>query len=397
MVRKLLRLNFMGKIFGKILNTRLVTHLERTGTIKESQHGFRKRRSTTSLIANLYERIAREKAGPRRATLVSLVMRDVTKCFDKVWHAGLLYKLLYTGIDPHLLRVLANFLHNRSAYTRVNNAKGRPFRLTAGVPQGDVLSPTLFLVMCNDYPPPTYNERCKNFVKQYADDFTQVVITKFNSKITALHKELHKTNIMTEINRQNDYERLWKLSTNLNKFQIIHLSCQWFPQITIDNNILSHSRVATLLGMKFSYNNFWTKQVKENRNNAQRELDKLWRFRYLQRKLKIRLYKTLILPLLLYPVVPLNTLSKTQLKRLRTVQHRAIEWIFNEKWPIRCPYAQRHVDAKIEQLSDRLKRLAEGVWSKIYDEDSNFFRQTLLLPTDLPHARFPSSYERTFA
>ena len=44
-------LNFMGKIFGKILNIKLVNHLEHTGIIKESQHGFRKRRSTNTLIA----------------------------------------------------------------------------------------------------------------------------------------------------------------------------------------------------------------------------------------------------------------------------------------------------------------------------------------------------------
>ena len=69
--------------------------------------------------------------------------------------------------------------------------------------------------------------------------------------------------------------------------------------------------------------------------------------------------------------------------------------MFNERWPIRCPLAQRHVDAKIETIPDRLKRLAEGVWLKINDENSDFFRQTLLIPTDRPHNWFPSSYERT--
>ena len=308
---------------------------------------------------------------------------------------GLLYKLLYTGIDSNLLRVLANFLQDRSAYVRVNNKKGDPFKLTAGVPQGDILSPTLFLIMCNDYPSPTFNQRSRNFVKQYADDFTQVIISKFRGRVNPQRKELHKTNIMTEIHRQNDYERLWKISTNFNKFQIIHLGCKTFPQITINNKHMPDTKKAKLLGMTFKHCNFWTAQVTDNRTKAGLELDKLWRFRYIKKNIKIRLYKTLILPLLIYPVVPLNTLSKTQLKRLQAVQHRAIIWMFNERWPIRCPLAQRHVDAKIETIPDRLKRLAEGVWLKINDENSDFFRQTLLIPTDRPHTWFPSSYERT--
>ena len=70
-------LNFLGKVFASILNKKLVKHLEDNNIIKESQHGFRKKRSSTTLIAQLYERIAREKAGGRHKTLVTMVLRDV--------------------------------------------------------------------------------------------------------------------------------------------------------------------------------------------------------------------------------------------------------------------------------------------------------------------------------
>ena len=82
-----------------------------------------------------------------------------------------------TGINENLLRIIANFLHNRKAYVRVNNYKSETFNLKAGVLQGDVLSPTLFLIISNDYPEPTQNNTQKNTAFQYADDFTQVIIS----------------------------------------------------------------------------------------------------------------------------------------------------------------------------------------------------------------------------
>ena len=115
--------------------------MEENGIIKESQHGFRKKRSSVTLIANLYERIAREKAGGK--TLVTVVLRDVKKAFDKVWHKGLIHKLMQSGLETPLLRILANFLQDRKAKIRVNKTIGDTFNLTAGVLQGDVFSPTL--------------------------------------------------------------------------------------------------------------------------------------------------------------------------------------------------------------------------------------------------------------
>ncbi|CAL4085000.1 unnamed protein product [Meganyctiphanes norvegica] len=91
-------LNYMGKIFAKLINNKLVQHFERNNTIRETQHGFRKRRGTTTLLANLYERVAREK-GTDRKTLITMVTRDVQKAFDKVWHEAIIYKLIQSGVE----------------------------------------------------------------------------------------------------------------------------------------------------------------------------------------------------------------------------------------------------------------------------------------------------------
>ena len=386
-------LNFLGKVFAKLLNNNLTKHLEENNILKDSQHGFRRKRGTTTLLANLYERIAREK-GTDRKTLVTIITRDVQKAFDKAWHQGILYKLMNTGIDDNLLRIIANFLHNRKAYVRVNNHKTETFNLQAGVPQGDVLSPTLFLIIGNDYPEPTQNNTQKNTAFQYADDFTQIIISKFNSTITPESKAIHKNHVEAEIHKQNTFEKQWKIKTNTTKFAIITVGFYKAPNIVIENNIIPYSTKAKLLGLNFNRNNFYVNQVKHNTDRARVEQIKLERFRGLRRKLKIRLFKTLVLPILTYPVIPLNICSKTQMENLQRIQNRAIRWIANERWPIRCPIAERQREFKIEPIGERIKRLALKTWDKIHDENSVFHRININIQMLNPHSWYPSSYLR---
>ena len=98
----------MGKIFGKIIDSKLKQFLDENHIIRESQHGFRSKRGTSTLLANLYERISREKDDKK--TLITLVHRDVTKAFDKLHKDSLIYKLSKLGLPDPLLRVLSSFL-----------------------------------------------------------------------------------------------------------------------------------------------------------------------------------------------------------------------------------------------------------------------------------------------
>ena len=84
-------LNLLAKIYSKLMNIKFLEHFEENNILRESQYGFRKKRGTASLLTQLYERVARAKSDKR--TLVTLVLRDVKKAFDKVWIKGLIHKL----------------------------------------------------------------------------------------------------------------------------------------------------------------------------------------------------------------------------------------------------------------------------------------------------------------
>ena len=386
-------LNTMGKIFGKILNTKLNLFLRDNNIIKESQHGFRSKRGTSTLIANMYERICREKDDKK--TLITLVLRDVSKAFDKVHKDSLIYKLSKLGLPDPLLRVLSNFLQNRTAQVKINDKLGDIFNLSCGVPQGDILSPTLFLIMMNDYPQPTWDRRRKSFVMQYADDFTQIVVTKCN-RINDTTRNEHRENVKEEILKQNKFEYEWKIKTNILKFKMIMIANKPKQSIIIDNSNFEYTKKAKILGLNFKCNNFFVSQVDENVKLAKLELNKLYRLRYLKKKIKVRLYKTKVLPLLTHASVPLNICSPTQMKRLQIVQNKAIRWITNTYYPNICDIDNQQEILKIEPVKERINRLAQKIWFKIETENSDFFKTTLDTPIVNGHAWFKSSYSQTF-
>ncbi len=95
------------KIFEKIVLSLLTSHLMDNNTIKDRQHGFRPNKGTSTAIATTYETIANALADKLQVTVV---LRDVAKAFDKVWHNGLKYKLLRLGLPPILEKNTLYFL-----------------------------------------------------------------------------------------------------------------------------------------------------------------------------------------------------------------------------------------------------------------------------------------------
>ena len=83
-------LSVVSKVFEKLVNNRIVDHLEKCGLFSDFQYGFRSSRLTADLLTVVSDRIARafNRSGATRA-----VALDISKAFDRVWHAGLLHKL----------------------------------------------------------------------------------------------------------------------------------------------------------------------------------------------------------------------------------------------------------------------------------------------------------------
>ena len=75
---------------------------------------------------------------------------DISKVFDKVWHDGLIFKLKQNGISGELLHILYDFLSNRKQKVVLNGQNSSWINVHAGLTQGSILDPLLFLIYIND-------------------------------------------------------------------------------------------------------------------------------------------------------------------------------------------------------------------------------------------------------
>lgn len=79
-------LKMIGKVYEKIINDHLRNYLERHNKFSERQHAYRKKRGTSTAIAIAYETIAISQQNREQC---NLILCDVSKASDKVWHKGL--------------------------------------------------------------------------------------------------------------------------------------------------------------------------------------------------------------------------------------------------------------------------------------------------------------------
>jgi len=150
------------KIFERMILERLVVYLDGKRFFTTAQSGFRKHHST---IDQVYRLISRVQEAFQRREHVSVAFLDIVAAFDSVWHDGLLYKLHRAEVTGRAWRWVKAFLNGRKFRVVNDGVQSEWYGVGAGVPQGSILGPFLFLVFINDVP--VY---CGVVVVLYADD-----------------------------------------------------------------------------------------------------------------------------------------------------------------------------------------------------------------------------------
>ena len=175
------------------------------------QYGFRSSRSTADLLTVVSDRIARafNKSGATRALAL-----DISKAFDRLWHAGLLHKLRSYGISGQVFGLIFSFLSNRWLLLVLDEKSSQEYQGNAGNPQGSILGPSLFLIYIND---PPDNIICG--ISVYANDTT---LYSKSYQTSDLWQQLElASELESDLQDTADWGKKWLVDFNAEKTQLV--------------------------------------------------------------------------------------------------------------------------------------------------------------------------------
>ena len=280
-----------GKLFEKLLFDSIYNHLCANGLLTAHQSGFRPGDSTINQLLSISHKIYTGfEETPSRETRA--VFLDFSKAFDKVWHKGLLYKLECNGINGNLLHLIKNFLSNRKQRVLLNGKNSEWKDISAGVPQGSVLGPLLFLVYINDL---VENVRCD--IKLFADD---------TSLFSAVHDE---SKTAEELDRDLERVRLWawqwKMKFNTEKTEEVIFSAKrvkpFHPPLSFGNDDVVRKSEHKHLGMILDSKLDFQSHIKAAIQKARRGIGMIRHLsKYVSRDILDQIYKLYVRPHLDY-------------------------------------------------------------------------------------------------
>ena len=139
--RPLVFLPMLRKVLSSIVLQRIMPKVNEY--VSAYQHAYRSKRSTTESIWTTQWLYAMSERYEERIHIMGI---DLSKAFDCLDREKLMKILEEIGITEDELRMITFLLAETKLQVKIGQDKGETFDTTIGTPQGDALSPVLFLV-----------------------------------------------------------------------------------------------------------------------------------------------------------------------------------------------------------------------------------------------------------
>ncbi|GFU77390.1 RNA-directed DNA polymerase from mobile element jockey [Trichonephila clavipes] len=330
--------------------------LETNKILIPEQHGFRPRLSTTHQLLRVVEYI---KEGNNMGQCTAAVFLDIQKAFDRVWHTGLLFKLINYNIPTPLILLLKSYISNRTFTVKINRTYSQTRSISAGIAQGSILGPVLFNLYVNDILKSTKTMLC-----MYADD----------TAILSKHKNLNTLveNINEHLAHLEIWFSVWKIALNSSKTEAVFFSQRVPPpEITLQNQRIPWSHHTKYLGVYLDKTPTFRQHITQIRTKFKNVTHKYYslicRKSNLSRRNKLLIYTLILKPLLTYAAPVWGHAARTNINLLESSQNLIIRQILDAHWYMRNVDLRRNFN--IPTIRQTIRKISTNFFKTVDEHD----------------------------
>ena len=346
--RPISQTNYFAKIFEKVIHTRTLKYLMDSNILNDYQYGFLPNRSTHEAIFDLSRYIY---TGINNRKLIGMLFLDVAKAFNCINHARLFEKFRKIGFTPRCITWFKSYL-TRCQCVRINESDSATIEVNAGIAQGTVLGPLLFIFYMNDI----FSRVHRSRLTLFADD----CVIYFSSNIW---NNIYDT-LQLDLNNVSSWllENGLCLNTAKTKALIIgsrsKLNSIKDPTLFMINNcqidyINQYDYLGTIFDSEMSLLPLYKRTIKivSNKIFLLRKIRK-----YIDYNTAISIYKQTILPMFDYSGFLLMSLTKGQQSELQTMQNDVLRFAKNVRIKDMIFRIDLHKEAKLLSLCQRREK-----------------------------------------
>lgn len=267
------------------------------------------------------------------------------------------------------MKLIQSYLTNRSFQVHINNCLSSLKSVPAGVPQGSILGPYLFLIFLNDIPKQT-----RTSIACFADDTASFTSSQDIDLIIG--------RLQLSIELLLSYFLKWKLKINTTKTEaILFTRHRFLPTRTlhIDGFNIPWSHSVKYLGLVLDKKLNWSENTDKLRIKGTKALNSLSlvlnRRSCLSSKTKLNIYSTLVRPCLTYACPVWSSTCPTNLNKLQVVQNKALKYSYNT--PLYTNLTKLHLDIDLPSIYSYIYKVSKKFYLYSIPKNKNILVQNI--------------------